>query len=190
MDTNSNKTTQFDISAYRVTQNYGDALGSKKVITTANVSKPTKGRFFRASDDPDCVADVYVLEDKAEGTYHLTSPEVAAVLGNLVRATSLHLAVDRANNPFLIPIPLPAENGTRNPWHQSMLNAIDVAKTEWVRVEADKSAGIYQTFIALGELPGPTWPDMSMDELLQLAFSGRTIDDVDHPKVQVALGRI
>lgn len=30
MDTNSNNSKQFDISAYRVTSNYGDALGSKK----------------------------------------------------------------------------------------------------------------------------------------------------------------
>jgi hypothetical protein len=190
MDTKSNNSNQFDISAYRVTQNYGDTLGSKKVITTANVSKPTKGRFFRTSDDPDCIANVYILEDKTEGTYHLTSPEVAAVLGNLVRPTSLYLAVDRADNPFLIPVPLPSENGTRNPWHQSMLNAIEAAKKDWVRIEADKSAGMYQTFVALGELPEPTWPDMSMDELLQLAFAGRTIDNTDNPKVQMAMGRI
>ena len=190
MDTNSNNSKQFDISAYRVTNNYGDALGSKKVITTVNVSKPTKGRFFRASNDPDHVANVYVLEDKTEGTYHLVSPEVAGVLGNLVRGTSLHLAIDRADNPFLIPIPLPSENGARNPWHQSMLNAIGIAQTDWVRVVADKSAGIYQTFVAVGELPEPTWPDISMDELLRLAFSGRTIDDTDHPKVQIALGKI
>jgi len=182
--------SSFDINAYRITQAYGESLGSRKIITVVNVGKPTKGRFFRASDDPGHVANVYIWEDKTEGTYHLASPEVAATLGSLVRPTSLYLAVDRANNPFLIPVPLPSDNGTRNPWHQSMLNAIDVAKTDWVRVEADKSAGIYQTFVALGELPDPTWPDMSMDELLRLAFGGRTIDDTDHPKVQKALGRV
>ena len=160
----------FDINAYRITQTYGEALGSKKLITIVSVGKPAKGRFFRTSRDPGNTVDVYMLEDKVEGTYHL--------------------AVDRANNPFLIPVPFPSENGTRNPWHQSLLNAIEAAKDRWIRIEADKSAGIYQVHEALGELAEPVWPELSMDELVRIAFTGRVIDNLDHPKVQSALGRI
>lgn len=180
--------TSFDINAYRITQTYGESLGSRKLITVVNVRKPSKDRFFRASPDQANTMNVFVLEDKAEGTYHLVSPEVAAALGGLVRAMALHLAVDRTNNPFLIPVPLPSENGTRNPWHQSLLNAIETAKQKWVRIESDKSAGIYQVFEALGALEEPKWPELSMEELVRIAFSGRVIDSMDHPKVQSALG--
>ena len=181
----------FNIDDYRITQNYGETFGSKRIVTMVFVSKPPKGRFFRSSRDPGNTVDVYVFEDKVEGTYHLVSPDVAAVLGGgLVRAITLHLAVDRANNPFLIPVPFPSENGTRNPWHQSLLNAIEAAKEKWIRIEADKSAGIYQVHEAMGDLAEPIWPETPMDELVRIAFTGRVIDSLDHPKVQSALGRI
>lgn len=190
MNTTITQPTTFDINAYRITQNYGETFGSKKIVNMIFVSKPPKGRFFRSSRDPGNTVDVYVFEDKVESSYHLVSPEVAAALGGLVRAITLHLAVDRANNPFLIPVPFPSENGTRNPWHQSLLNAIEAAKERWIRIEADKSAGIYQVHEALGELAEPDWPDLLMDELVRIAFTGRVIDNLDHPKVQSALGRI
>ena len=190
MNTTITQPTTFDINAYRITQNYGETFGSKKIVNMIFVSKPPKGRFFRSSRDPGNTVDVYVFEDKVESSYHLVSPEVAAALGGLVRAITLHLAVDRANNPFLIPVPFPSENGTRNPWHQSLLNAIEAAKERWIRIEADKSAGIYQVHEALGELAEPVWPELSMDELVRIAFNGRVIDNLEHPKVQSALGRI
>ena len=190
MNTTITQPTTFDINAYRITQNYGETFGSKKIVNMIFVSKPPKGRFFRSSRDPGNTVDVYVFEDKVESSYHLVSPEVAAALGGLVRAITLHLAVDRANNPFLSPVPFPSENGTRNPWHQSLLNAIEAAKDRWIRIEADKSAGIYQVHEALGELAEPDWPDLLMDELVRIAFTGRVIDNLDHPKVQSALGRI
>jgi len=190
MNTTVNNLHSFNINAYRITPTYGEALGSKKLITIVSVGKPPKGRFFRTSRDPGNMVDVFVLEDKVEGTYHLVSPEVAAALDGLVRAITLHLAVDRASNPFLVPVPFPSENGTRNPWHQSLLNAIEAAKEKWVRIEADKSAGIYQVHGALGELAEPAWPELLMDELARIAFTGRVIDNLDHPKVQSALGRI
>jgi hypothetical protein len=190
MNTTITQPVSFDIDTYRITQAYGETLGSKKLITIVSVAKPPKGRFFRTSRDPGNTVDVYVLEDKVEGTFHLVSPEVAVALGGLVRPITLHLAVDRASNPFLIPVPFPSENGTRNPWHQSLLNAIEAAKAKWIRIEADKSAGIYQVHEALGELAEPVWPELSMDELVRIAFTGRVIDSLDHPKVQSALGRI
>ena len=190
MNTTIAQPASFDINAYRITQTYGEALGSKKLITIVAVGKPSKGGFFGTSRDEGNTLDVFVLEDKVEGTYHLVSPGVAAALGGLVRAITLHLAVDRASNPFLIPVPFPSENGTRNPWHQSLLNAIEAAREKWIRIEADKSAGIYQVHEALGELAEPVWPELSMDELVRIAFTGRVIDNLDHPKVQSALGRI
>jgi hypothetical protein len=189
MDTDNNA-SKFDINNYRVTQKYGEGLSSKKLITTVGVHKPNKGRFFRTSSDPENTMDVWLFEDKAETTFHLVNPEVAMVLGGLVRAMTLYLAVDRANTPFLIPIPLPSENGARNPWHQSLVSAVQAAEIDWVRIEADKSAGIYQVFVALGELPEPVWPDKAIADLIAIAFSGRMINDMDHPKVQAALGRV
>jgi hypothetical protein len=190
MNTAITQPASFDINAYRITQTYGESLGSRKLITVVNVRKPSKDRFFRTSPDPAHTMNVYVFEDKTESTYYLVNPDVGALLGGLVRAITVHLAVERTNNPFLIPVPLPSENGTRNPWHQSLLNAIETAKQKWVRIESDRSAGIYQVFEALGALEEPKWPELPIEELVRIAFSGRVIDSMDHPKVQSLLGGI
>jgi hypothetical protein len=178
------------IDSYRITPNYGETLGSRKLLSVVPVGRPTKGKFFRASPDPANAIDVFVLEDKVDSTFHLVSPQVAELLGDLVRATTLHLAIDRADNPFLIPVPFPTENGQRNPWHESLLRAIQVAREQWVRLMADKSVGIYQVYVAQGNLQEPNWPELALEEIVRIAFSGRSIDSMEHPKAQSLLGRI
>jgi hypothetical protein len=189
-DITTTKPGSLDLGKFRIAHNSGETLGSKKLVTHVPVGKPGKGRFFRSSKtDPNSI-DVYVYEDKAENTFHLVSPEVADVLGNLVRGMTLHLAIDRANNPFLIPVPLPDDNGQRNSWPQSLLGAIEHARERWVRIESDKSAGVYQVHEAQGSLEEPKWPELSLEELVNIAFAGRVINDLEHPKVQSALGKI
>lgn len=189
-DITATKPGSLDLGKYRISTGYGETLGSKKLITHVSVGKPGKGRFFRSSKvDPNSI-NVYLYEDKAENTFHLVSPEVADVLGNLVRGMTLHLAIDRANNPFLIPVPLPDDNGQRNSWPQSLLGAIEHARDKWVRIESDKSAGVYQIHEAQGLLEEPKWPELSLEELVNIAFAGRVINDLEHPKVQTALGKL
>ena len=189
-DITATKPGSLDLGKYRISTGYGESLGSKKLITHVSVGKPGKGRFFRSSKaDPNSI-NVYLYEDKAENTFHLVSPEVADVLGNLVRGMTLHLAIDRANNPFLIPVPLPDDNGQRNSWPQSLLGAIEHAHDKWVRIESDKSAGVYQIHEAQGLLEEPKWPELSLEELVNIAFAGRVINDLEHPKVQTALGKL
>jgi hypothetical protein len=186
----SEKSGSFDIATYRINQSYGETLGSKKLVSNVAVGKPIKGRFFRSSTADENSIDVFVYEDKIDNIFYLVSPMVAEVLDSSTRAVTLHLAIDRANNPFLIPVPLPDTNGQRNPWPQSLLAAIEHAREKWVRIDSDKSAGIYQLYVAQGVLEEPKWPDLSLDELVNIAFSGRVISDLDHPKVQAAQGRI
>jgi len=189
-DTTEKKVGSLDIGAYRINQSYGDTLGSKKLISHVVVGKPAKGRFFRSSTADENSIDVFVYEDKIDNIFYLVSPEVAEVLGSSTRAVTLHLAIDRANNPFFIPVPLPDANGERNSWPQSLLGAVVHARGAWVRIESDKSAGVYQLYQAQGDLQPPIWPTLTMNELVGIAFSGRVISDLDHPKVQAAQGRI
>ena len=34
------------------------------------------------------------------------------------------------------------------------------------------------------------WPDLRLEDLVNIAFTGRVIDGLEHPKVQTALGKI
>ena len=177
-------------SSLRLTQNFGETLGVKKVLTTVPVGKPSKDRFFRTHPSPSWVFPTWILENKVAGETYLVSTEVASVLGSLARPVELYAAIDRQNNPFLIPIPLPGPNGVRNPWHESLAQAVERAKVVWLRISANKDLGGYDIYEATAKLPDPVWPDITMDELLEIAFRGRIIQNVDHPIVQERLGNI
>ena len=177
-------------SSLRLTQNFGETLGVKKVLTTVPVGRPSKDRFFRTHPSPIWVFPGWILGNKAIGETYLVSAEVASALGDQVRAVELHAAIDRQNNPFLIPIPLPGPNGVRNRWHESLAQAVERAKSVWLRISANKDLGGYDIFEATAKLPDPVWPDTTMDELLEVAFKGRIITSLDHPIVQERLGRI
>jgi hypothetical protein len=186
--TTPSNTTPF--SSLRLSQNFGETLGVKKVLTTVPVGKPPKDRFFRTHVSPDWVYPTWLLENKATSETYIVSEEVASVLGGLVRPVELYAAIDRQNNVFFIPVPLPGPNGTRNPWHESLLQAVIRARTIWLRITANKDLGAYDMYEAAAKLPEPTWPDLPMDNLLAIAFRGRIITDPDHPVVQEKLGGV
>lgn len=187
---NQNQPRSSNIEGLRLPPSYGQGFGSKKILVNVPVGKPPKEKFFRSHPSPDMVFDGLLVEDKRTGVHHLAGPAVADILGKLARPTRLHTAIDRGDNPFLVPIPLPDESGQRNPWHESMSRAIELAKDRWIRVSADKRSGTYEVFEALGVLPEPTWPDLTMEELVEKAFPGRIIRDEHHPVVQELLGKI
>jgi len=177
-------------AALRLPQNFGQTLGVKKVLTTVPVGKPPKDRFFRTHQSPDWVYPTFVLEDKVVGETYLVSEEVASVLGSLVRPVELYLIIDRQDNVFLVPVPLPGPNGVRNRWHETLLDAVMRAKTVWLRISANKTLGGYEPFEPIAELPEPTWPVISLDELLDIAFRDRILTSTDHPVVQEKLGGV
>jgi hypothetical protein len=177
-------------TSLRLTQNFGETLGVKKVLTTVPVGRPSKDRFFRTHSSPSWVFPTWILENKATGETYIASAEVASALGGLVRAVELYAVIDRQNNPSLIPIPLPGPNGVRNPWHESLAQAVEKAKSVWIRISANKDLGGYDVFKATAKLADPVWPDITLDELLDVAFKGRIITSPDHPIVQERLGRI
>ena len=58
----------------------------------------------------------------------------------------------------------------------------------WTRVAANMSGGYYDIYVATGQLGSPVFPDLSIDEIISLAFRGRVIDTVDHPIIKSLRG--
>ncbi len=187
---NTVSTTINDLKSLRLPANYGATLGVKKLLTTVPVGKPKKPHFFRIHASSEMTFAAMLLEQKESRESYLVMPDVGHEISELVRPVQLHPAIDRQNNVFLIPVPLPGEDGTRNPWHESLAQAVELAKVKWLRICANMSAGSYDVFEALSELPEPEWPDHDIDAFVQVAFRGKIIKDVDHPVVQTLLGKI
>lgn len=179
-----------DLSALRLRTDYGVALGVKKLLTNAPVCRPKKVQFFRTHSSGEMTFPAMMLENKEARESYLVLPEVAQEISELVRPVMLHTAIDRQNNVFLIPVPLPGEDGTRNPWHESLAQAVEHAKRKWIRITANIHVGGYDVYEAEADLPEPEWPAHDIDELVRVAFRGKIISSLDHPIVQSLLGKI
>jgi len=178
------------LKSLRLPPNYGVTLGVKKLLTLVPVGKPKKPQFFRTHADAEMTFSAMLLEQKESRESYVVLPNVAQEISELVRPVQLHAAIDRQNNVFLIPVPLPGEDGTRNPWHESLAQAVDYAKLKWLRITANMHAGGYDVYEAEGVLPEPEWPAHDIDTLVEVAFRGKIITSLDHPVIQTLLGKI
>ena len=52
---------------------------------------------------------------------------------------------------------------------------------QWVRVASNRSLGAYEVHTRKKELEDPTWPELSLKEILEIAFEDRIITELDHP---------
>lgn len=179
----------FSITSLRLPANYGATLGVKKLLTTVPVGKAKKAQFFRAHKSEEMAFPGMLLEVKESRESYLVLPEIAQAISELVTPVLLYAAIDRDNNVFLIPIPLPNETGTRNPWHESLAQAVEHSKQSWIRIAANMRLGCYEIFEAQGLLPEPEWPEQTIEGLVEIAFRGKIISSLDHPVIQSFLGR-
>ena len=69
----------------------------------------------------------------------------------------LFMAVNRQGSPFLWPVKLPGPDGKTNTWNESSLAAA-LAEESWIRVAANISAGMYDTFAPLASYPNRSGP--------------------------------
>jgi len=182
--------TGVDIKSLRLPSNYGATLGVKKMLTTVPVGKPKKPQFFRTHRSDDMTFPAMVLEQKETRETYVVVPDAAQQISELVRPMQMYAAIDRENNVFLIPVPLPGESGTRNQWHESLAQAVEHAKQKWLRISANTHIGGYDVYEAEGVLPEPEWPAHDIESLIEVAFRGKIITSLDHPIVQSLLGRI
>ncbi len=180
----------FDLNALRLPANYSTGLAVKKVLNKVPVGKPDRAKFFRVPDDEACTFRVFLYEDKATNDTYIVLPFVQPLLGSLARPAQLHAAIDRTDNPFLIPVILPGEDGQWNSWHESLAQGVEMAKDHWVRLVANKSINAYDINQAAAALPDPVWPDATMEELIKIAFRGKIIDNPDHPVIRALLGAV
>lgn len=179
-----------DLKSLRLSANYGATIGVKKILTNIPVGKPKKTQFFRVHGSVDMTFPTLILEIKETRETYLVYPDVAQVISELVRPVMLLVAIDRQNNIFIIPVPLPGESGTRNQWHESLAQAAEMSKKEWVRIVANMHIGSYEVHVATGVLAEPDWPEENLDELIKIAFRGKIISDANHPIVQSLLGEL
>jgi hypothetical protein len=178
----------FDVEALRLGSSF-EVLGVKKELTVLPVGKPDKQVFFRTHPAEVYRLETGLLELREEREFYLVRPEMRAELAEELVFVRLYLTMSRSGALSLWPIRLPGLDGKRNLWHDSAEKAATLAMRRWIRLVPNQAAGMYDTFTATASLPEPEWPELSMRELLKLAFGERFIGSVDHPVVRRLRGQ-
>ena len=167
-----------DFSQFALSQNFGSQIKVTKRLTTVPVRKPSKTQWFRIH--PEYKLDALLLKygDNGEDFYFVKSP-LAGQLGDLAQAFRLVVGVDRQGVVFVWPLRLPDAERAMH-WHLSALEAASHAEVQWTRIQANMSLGAYEIHTAEGITDEPKWPEMSMNEILDIAFKGKIILDLNH----------
>jgi len=184
-------TADFNLDSLRLRQDFNETLGVQRVLSHVPVRKPNKTNFIRVRPGEDYRMDVGIVEMKEERETFLVTPAMMSEPGiyELVVPARLVTYITRQGVVALWPLKL-EKDGKLNPWHESALEAAQLAEDKWVSVRADMSLGAYQIFLATAELPEPEWPEHTFSELVRLGFKGLIVDTPDHPLIQQLTGAI
>jgi len=143
-----------------------ELIAAERLLVTCKVGNPAKDAFVRASDDPQLTLEAFILKLESTGEISLLTPDAAMQVAESAKRVRLTVAIDRQGNPFVwLTHPVPTD-GKDNAWHQSMRQAIELAKQQWVRVQSNMAAGGYDVMAASVAIPEPEWPKYSMPDYL------------------------
>jgi hypothetical protein len=174
----------FDLSKLRLSQDFVETAGVKKLLKTIPVRKPNPQDFIRVHPGSDYRATLAIIELKDDREIYLVPPGIARELSGEYISVVLFTAINRQGVVHLWPVRLPATDGRVNEWHRSAMEAAELAMKCWLRVKANMSLGGYEIFEASGTIPDPEWPSISFQELLRIAFRDRLVDRLDHPVIK------
>jgi hypothetical protein len=79
-----------------------------------------------------------------------------------------------------------------NPWNRDNVLGCEQAKTLWTQATSRGEEGVDGYLLQVARnpdaFPKPKWPDQSLSDLIDRAFSGRMIDTEDHPALLRLIG--
>lgn len=178
----------FDPDSLRLSQDFASSIGVKRALTVVPCRKPHGQEFVRVRPGEEWRLETGAFEDKVNRETYLVDRSLWQELLGDIYPVCMFLTVNRQGSPFLWPVKLPGADGKTNTWNESSLAAARLAEEAWVRVAANMSAGLYDTFQAVGNLSEPEWPDQSFQEILRLCFQSRFIRDTDHAVLRALRG--
>lgn len=189
MDATNFVNTKIDLGQVRLNQDFTNEFSAKKKILSIPVKKPSKNSFFKVrSVSDDYSLRVALLEFKEESATYLLDPKITDLISESVSYKILYLCIDRKGNLFFWPIKIQGEDGGLDSWNASAHEAVQVGLTTWIRIASNKSDGRYDTYEALGELEEAEWPDLTLEELIYLAFKDKYISTESHQVIQKLRG--
>jgi len=187
-----------DLDEVRIDQTFDD-LSVEEVYTTIPCRKPSKSEFFRVNPDPKMREKFLLLEHQEAGTFgkdtYLVMPTIAKDIGDVpgIRPYLIVPCVVRPNDtPILWPVRLPNKTlGRADKWAMSALEVLKQAETRWVRILPDFQLQGHICSLPTAEWPEPAFKDLSLLDMLKVAFpEDRIIASSNHAVIKSLRGEI
>lgn len=175
-----------NFTAFRMGQDFA-SVSVKPVLTRIACRKPNKTEFFRTHLEFEFPTAVF--EDTETREVYLVSPSLWTELGNDLKKKIFVLCTNRSGVPFIWAITAPDPERSSS-WTETAMAAAQLGKQHWVRIKADMAAQAYEVVIAENLRDVPTWPEKSVDEILELTFKNRIIDNNEHPILRKLRGEL
>ena len=120
---------------------------------------------------------------------YVVLPEVRPLIDGNMQAHRLFVGMNLHDAVFIWPVRLPdgINDGGRT-WSESALICADQAKSMWIKIRGNRSAGAYEKQVAEGKLDEPKWPVKSFTDLVSEAYKGKVVDRPDHPVIRKLSG--
>ncbi len=64
-----------------------------------------------------------------------------------------------------------------------------MAQHRWVKLQSNRALGAYDVYEGSSDLPPPQWPDLTFQEILDIAFADFRIESLDHPAILALHGK-
>jgi len=148
------------------------------------VRKPNRQEFIRVRSGEQWHYQTYVLTLKEERETYLIDRELWPILPGEITPIILSTTMSRQGTLFLWPIRLPDGDGRHDHWSKSAIKAVEIAESRWVRIAANMSLGAYEIYEAQGDIPEPVWPELSLEDILRIAFHDMFIRDLNHQAIR------
>ena len=177
------------LQSIRLPENFTNAIGGIRLPAKPTFGKLSKHRFSRVHPSDDYKVSIYLVDDRESGEVYLATPAMAPYLSNLAQPKVLRLAVDNMGAPKLIAEPIIEQSSKTTLWTSSMVRAINMAESEWIRIESSMDLQQYRIIAAASNLGEPEWPEQSMSKLIEEIFEHRVITTKDHPLILQLEGR-
>ncbi len=177
-----------DLASLRLSQDFTQDFTTKKDIVMIPVSKPHKQNFIRVNPDPKFQFPFAVIEFKETNEHFILSPSVAREIPNECIPKIFLTYIDIKGNLGLWPIRLPGADGKIDEWNSSALSIAEKAKKNWLRLVSNRTIGCYEAHVAVSLMQEPEYPEMTFEEIVDLAFKNRVIESLDHPVIKKLRG--
>jgi hypothetical protein len=131
------------------------------------------------------------IKGQKKDTLHLILEDLGKRFLESDRILRFRLALASKPHDVFFLCKVPSRN-LDNTWNASALRACEQAKTLWTQATSRKEENVEEYKINKARdadaFPEPSWPSQSMDEMIDVTFTGRMIDSEDHPALLRLIG--